>query len=97
MADPDPTVGELFKTNVVTHDDLNALVDALLDVAATVKASAFAMAVMCDEISRPGGTLSEDKALIGRIVLLIIKSRPVSLSEYWSYIVKKYINNPIYL
>lgn len=70
MADSSPTVGELFKANVVTHDDLNALVDAVLagrmnereelaegftlDVAAAVKANAFAAAVLRDKTSTTG-------------------------------------------
>ncbi|ACK81057.1 hypothetical protein [Methylorubrum extorquens] len=70
MADPNPTVGELFKTNVVTHDDVNALIDAVLDgrmeeqvdlgggyalnVAAAVKANAFATAVLQDKTSTKG-------------------------------------------
>jgi len=70
MADPFPTVGELFKAKVVTHDDLNALVDAVLggrmeeraelaegytlDVAAAVKANAFATAVLRDKTSSTG-------------------------------------------
>ncbi|KQQ13705.1 hypothetical protein ASF59_19620 [Methylobacterium sp. Leaf121] len=63
-------MGELFKANVVTHDDLNALIDAVLDgrmedrvefaegytldVVAAVKASAFATAVLRDKTSSNG-------------------------------------------
>ncbi|MCP1558859.1 UNVERIFIED_ORG: hypothetical protein M2438_002949 [Methylobacterium sp. SuP10 SLI 274] len=70
MPDSSPTVGELFKAKVVTHDDLNALVDAVLagrmnereelaegytlDVAAAVKANAFATAVLRDKTSTTG-------------------------------------------
>ncbi|CAO4134687.1 hypothetical protein [Methylorubrum extorquens] len=70
MSDNSPTVGELFKANVVTHDDLNALIDAVLagrmnvqeelaegytlDVAAAVKANAFATAVLRDKTSSTG-------------------------------------------
>jgi hypothetical protein len=70
MPDPSPTVGELFKANVVTHDDLNALIDAVLagrmgeraefaegytlDVGAAVKANAFATAVLRDKTSTTG-------------------------------------------
>ncbi|PXW53459.1 hypothetical protein [Methylobacterium sp. B4] len=70
MADSSPTVGELFKAKVVTHDDLNALVDAVLggrmeqraelgegytlDVAAAVKANAFATAVLRDKTNTTG-------------------------------------------
>ncbi|MBB2964490.1 hypothetical protein FHU13_004906 [Methylobacterium sp. R2-1] len=31
MADSSLTVGELFKAGIVTHDGLNALIDAVLD------------------------------------------------------------------
>ncbi|CAO4184610.1 hypothetical protein [Methylorubrum extorquens] len=70
MADSNSTLGELFKANVVTHDDLNALVDAVLDgrmeervdlgegytldVAAAVNANAFATAVLRDKTSTTG-------------------------------------------
>ena len=70
MPDPNPTVGELFKANVVTHDDVNALINAVLDgrmeeqtdlgegyalnVAAAVKANAFATAVLRDKTSTKG-------------------------------------------
>lgn len=70
MPDPNPTVGELFKANVVTQDDVNALIDAVLggrmeeqadlgegyafDVAAAVKANAFATAVLRDKTSTKG-------------------------------------------
>ena len=70
MGDPNPTVGELFKINVVTYDDVNALIDAVLDgrmeeqvdlgegyalnVAAAVKANAFATAVLRDKTSSKG-------------------------------------------
>ncbi|MGA4555518.1 hypothetical protein [Methylorubrum aminovorans] len=66
----DPTVGELFKAKVVTHDDLNALIDAVLDgrmeervelgegytldVAAAVKVNAFATAILRDKTSSKG-------------------------------------------
>ncbi|MGG3811073.1 hypothetical protein ABEV34_05405 [Methylorubrum rhodesianum] len=65
-----PTVGELFKAKTVTDEQVTALVDAVLagklddraelaegyvlDVAAAVKASAFATAVLADEASKPG-------------------------------------------
>ncbi|OHV16422.1 hypothetical protein BK022_12380 [Methylorubrum extorquens] len=70
MAGSSPTVGELFKARVVTHDDLNTLIDAVLDgrmeeraelaegytldVAAAVKANAFATAVLRDKTSTTG-------------------------------------------
>jgi len=70
MADSCPTVGELIKANVVTHDDVNALIDAVLDgrmeeqadlgegyaldVATAVKANAFATAVLQDKTSTKG-------------------------------------------
>jgi len=70
MPNPNPTVGELFKAKVVTHDDLNALVDAVLegrveervelgegytvDVAAAVKANAFAATALRDKTSTTG-------------------------------------------
>ena len=70
MADSSPTVGELFKAKAVTDEQVGALVDAvlawkfedrselaegyMLDVAAAVKASAFATSVLADETSKPG-------------------------------------------
>lgn len=70
MADSSPTVGELFKAGVVNHDDLNTLIDTVLDgrmeeqaelaegytldVAAAVKANAFATAVLRDKTSTNG-------------------------------------------
>ncbi|MBK3402676.1 hypothetical protein H0176_22015 [Methylorubrum populi] len=80
MADPNPTVGELFKARVVTHDDLNTLIDAVLDgrmeqraelaegytldVAAAVKANAFATAVVRDKTSTNGARRSAVRAAI---------------------------------
>lgn len=70
MPDPNPTVGELFKAKTVTDERVSALVEAVLagklddravlaegyvlDVAAAVKASAFATSVLADETSKPG-------------------------------------------
>ncbi|CAO4173264.1 hypothetical protein [Methylorubrum aminovorans] len=70
MPDPNPTVGELFKAKAVTDDDVTALIDAVLDgrmeerfelaegyvldVAAAVKANAFATAVLRDKTSTSG-------------------------------------------
>lgn len=70
MADPNPTVGELFKSKVVTDEQVSALVDPMpagkldergdlaegyvLDFAATVKAGAFAKSVLADKSSKPG-------------------------------------------
>ncbi|BAU92448.1 hypothetical protein MPPM_3843 [Methylorubrum populi] len=70
MADPSPSVGELFKAKAVTDEQVSALVDAVLagklderaelaegyalDVAAAVKASLFATSVLADETSKPG-------------------------------------------
>lgn len=70
MADPNPTVGELFKAKAVTDEQVSALVDAalsgklddraelaegyVLDLAAAMKASAFATAVLRDKTSKPG-------------------------------------------
>lgn len=70
MPDPNPTVGELFKAKAVTDEQVGALVDAVLagklddraelaegyvlDVAAAVKASAFATSVLADDTSKPG-------------------------------------------
>ncbi|SOR27108.1 conserved protein of unknown function [Methylorubrum extorquens] len=80
MADFSPTVGELFKANVVTHDDLNALIDAVLagrmnvqeelaegytlDVAAAVKANAFATAVLRDKTSTTGARRTATRTAI---------------------------------
>ncbi|CAO4136995.1 hypothetical protein [Methylorubrum extorquens] len=80
MSESSPTVGELFKANVVTHDDLNALIDAVLagrmnvreelaegytlDVAAAVKADAFATAVLRDKTSSTGARRSAARAAI---------------------------------
>ncbi|PXW59823.1 hypothetical protein [Methylobacterium sp. B4] len=76
----DPTVGELFKANVVTHDDLNALVDAVLDgrmgdraelgegytldLAAALKANAFATAVLRDKTSATSARRSAARTAI---------------------------------
>jgi hypothetical protein len=70
VSDPNPTVGELFRARVVTHDDLNTLIDAVLDgrmeeraelaegytldVKSAVKANAFATAVLRDKTSTNG-------------------------------------------
>ncbi|MEG9501385.1 MAG: hypothetical protein MIN69_05890 [Methylorubrum extorquens] len=70
MPDPNPTVGELFKAKAVTDEQVSALVDAalsgklddrvefaegyVLDLAAAVKASTFATAVLRDKTSKPG-------------------------------------------
>ncbi|MGA4555142.1 hypothetical protein [Methylorubrum aminovorans] len=70
MADSSPTVGELFKAKAVTDEQVSALVDTVLagqmderapigdeyrvDVAAAVKASAFATAVLRDKTSMAG-------------------------------------------
>ncbi|KAB7782198.1 hypothetical protein [Methylorubrum populi] len=70
MADSSATVGELFKAKAVTKEQVSALVDAVvagelneraelaegyvLDLAAAVKASAFATSVLADETSKPG-------------------------------------------
>ncbi|OHV15659.1 hypothetical protein BK022_17495 [Methylorubrum extorquens] len=80
MADANPTIGELFKSNVVTHDDLNALIDAVLagrmnaqeelaegytlDVAAAVKANAFATAVLRDKTSSTGARRTATRTAI---------------------------------
>jgi hypothetical protein len=80
VADSSPTVGELFKANVVTHDDLNALIDSVLagrmnvreelaegytlDVAAAVKANAFATAVLRDKTSSTGARRSAARTAI---------------------------------
>ncbi|ARO53845.1 hypothetical protein B2G69_06570 [Methylorubrum zatmanii] len=80
MTDSSPTVGELFKANVVTHDDLNALIDAVLagrmnvreelaegytlDVAAAVRANAFATAVLRDKTSSTGARRSAARTAI---------------------------------
>ncbi|UYW30170.1 hypothetical protein [Methylorubrum extorquens] len=80
MADANPTIGELFKSNVVTHDDLNALIDAVLagrmnaqeelaegytlDVAAAVKANAFAPAVLRDKTSSTGARRTATRTAI---------------------------------
>ncbi|CAO4154429.1 hypothetical protein [Methylorubrum extorquens] len=80
MSESFPTVGELFKANVVTHDDLNALIDAVLagrmnvreelaegytlDVVVAVKANAFATAVLRDKTSSTGARRSAVRTAI---------------------------------
>ncbi|CAO4167862.1 hypothetical protein [Methylorubrum aminovorans] len=70
MADSSPIVGEFFKAKVVTDEQVNAAVEAVLagklddrselaegyvlDLAAAVKASAFATSVLRDKTSMPG-------------------------------------------
>ncbi len=70
MPGPTPTVGELFKAKAVTDEQMSALINAILagklddraelaegyvlDVAAAVKANAFATAVLADEMSKSG-------------------------------------------
>lgn len=80
MPDANPTVGELFKAGVVTHDELNTLIDAVLDgrmgeraelaegyaldVVAAVKANAFATAVLRDKTSTTGARRTAVRAAI---------------------------------
>lgn len=70
MPDSNPTVGELVKAKAVTDEQVSAPVDAVLagklderaelaevyvlDLAALVKASAFATSVLSDKTSMPG-------------------------------------------
>ncbi|MEG9501074.1 MAG: hypothetical protein MIN69_04260 [Methylorubrum extorquens] len=86
MNDKSPSVGELFKANVVTHDDMNALIDAVLagrmnvreelaegytlDVAAAVKANAFATAVLRDKTSTTGA-----RRAAARTAILLARTR----------------------
>lgn len=70
MADPNPTVGELFKAKAVTDDEVNALVEAYqadpgtsalpiadgysLDLAAAVAGHGWASQVLANPESSPG-------------------------------------------
>ncbi|GEL44194.1 hypothetical protein MEX01_47850 [Methylorubrum extorquens] len=69
MADPNPTIGELFKAKAVTDDEVNAAVEAYLadpdtahpiadgysvDLAAAVAGHGWASAVVANPESSPG-------------------------------------------
>lgn len=85
MADPNPTVGELFKAKAVTDDQVNAAVDAYLadpkagtyevaaglrlDLSAAVKAHATALLVFHDVHAR-----SVEKRTAVRTAILLARA-----------------------
>ncbi|MGA4551030.1 hypothetical protein [Methylorubrum aminovorans] len=88
MADPNPTVDELFKAKAVTNEQVSTLLDAVLagkldvraelaegyvlHLAAAVKANAFATAFQRDKTSMPGA-----RPNAARTAILLARTRKV--------------------